>query len=84
MDDGKPPQLSGRMSAGLAGGGYPNRKAGEHGATEGSGEIVISWSSLVAPARSKKSGAPPAVEFPGTAVPTPEWKSTGVVAARCL
>ena len=50
MDEANSPELRGRMYAELAQYVAPNRKAVEHSASEGSGEILISWSAPAAPA----------------------------------
>jgi hypothetical protein len=50
MDEANSPELRGRMYAELAQYVAPKRKAVEHSASEGSGEILISWSAPAAPA----------------------------------
>ncbi|MCU0500604.1 MAG: hypothetical protein MUC51_02350 [Anaerolineae bacterium] len=50
MDEANSPELRGRMFSELAQYVAPKRKAVEHSASEGSGEILISWSAPAAPA----------------------------------
>ena len=50
MDESNSPELRGRMFSELAQYVAPKRKAVEHSASEGSGEVIISWSAPAAPA----------------------------------
>ncbi len=51
MDEANSPELRGRMFSELAQYVAPKRRASDHSAADGAGEIVISWSPPATPAQ---------------------------------